>query len=114
MNKELTNLAKNFRIQKNERCKLNSILRRFETESSEKLSANSDLKLVIEGFRSTVHFDDKKDSDSKILTEHIKAHMGIMKRTPLVGQELMGLVDNVARPLNFKLDSLMLNKLGHY
>ena len=40
--------------------------------------------------------------------------MGIMRRTPLEGQEMMGLIDDKAQALNFKVSAQLLEKLGPY
>ena len=41
-------------------------------------------------------------------------HMSISKRTSLEGQEMMGLVDEKAQALGFKLSAQLLEKLGPY
>ena len=95
MNKELRILSKDATTQNNEKCKINSVLHVFEAQSAERLSANSNLALVMEGFRSTAHFDEKSP-DARLLTEQIKTHMAVIKRTPLEGQEMMGfLMENL-------------------
>ena len=113
MNKELTILAKEADMQNNEKCKLNSVLRVFETQSNERLEANNNLKLVMEGFKSSAHFD-KEHADERLLTEQIKAHMTIIKRTPLIGQDMMGIHDEKPIKLGFQLSPEVIEKLGKF
>ena len=67
----------------------------------------------MEGFKSSAHFDEKHP-DERLLTEQIKTHMTVIKRTPLAGQEMMGVLD--AKPVNvgFKLSPEVIEKLGKF
>ena len=104
MNKELTLLSKEADLQNNKKCKINSVLRVLETHSNEKFDANNNLKMVMEGFKSSANFD-KDQADARLLTEQIKTHMTISKCTvtPLIGQDMMGILEEKPIKLGFQL-----------
>ena len=112
LNKELQSLAKESESQKNEKFRLNSILRLIEERKTEKINANTNLKLVMEGFKSSVNFD-KDHVDERMVAEAIKFHMNQMKQPPLVGKDVMGV--NEGRPVKmYTLTPEMIDKLGKF
>ena len=66
--------------------------------------------MVMEGFKSSANFE-KEQADSRLLTDQIKAHMTITKHTPLVGQDMIGILDDKPIKLGFQLSPLLLEKL---
>ena len=64
LNRELQSLAKESETQKSEKLRLSSILRLMDERENEKINANTNLKLVMEGFKSSVNFD-KEHVDEK-------------------------------------------------
>ena len=109
MNKELTILSKEADMQNNEKCKLNSVLRVLGTHSNERFEANNNLKLVMAGFKSSAHFD-KEHADERLLTEQVKAHMTISKHTPLIGQDMIGILEEKPIKLGFQLTPKLIEK----
>ena len=95
-------MAKDTEIQNNEKYRLTSILRIIEAQENERLDANNNLRLVMEGFKSTALFD-KDHVDERIIADAIKAHMTQMKQPPLVGQDVMGVNDGRAVMLGYVL-----------
>ena len=47
---------------------------------------------MMEGFKSSVNFD-KEHVDKILIAEAIKAHMNIMKSPPVIGKDIMGIID---------------------
>ena len=88
MSKAITTLAKDIKTQNNEKFRLNSTKRMFDTQNTERRGANHNLQMVMAGFKSSVNVNNQ--SDSKALIDHLKAHMNATNSTPLVGQELVG------------------------
>ena len=76
-------------------------------------TANNNLKLVMEGLKSSAHFD-KEHADERLLTEQIKAHITIIKCTPLIGQDMMGVHDEKPVKIGFKLTPEVIEKLGKF
>ena len=112
LNKELQSLAKESEFQKNEKIRLNSILQVIEERETEKIDANTSLKLVMEGFKSSVSFD-KEHVDKRNIAEAIKFHMTQMKQPPLIGKDVMGA--NEGRPVRlYVLSPEMIEKLGKF
>ena len=71
------------------------------------------MRLIIEGFKSTVLFD-KDHVDERIIADTIKAHMTQMKQPPLIGQDVMGVNDGRAVKLGYVLTPEMIEKLGKF
>ena len=113
MNKGLIILAKDMEMQNNEKCKLNSTMRVFETQSNERRDASNNLKMVMEGFKSSVNVE-RDQTDVKMLIDQIKAHMTATMSTPLVGQDLTGIHDNKAVSLGIKLTQELIQKHGRF
>ena len=67
----------------------------------------------MEGFKSSAHFD-KEHADERLLTDQIKAHMTIIKHTPLIGQDMMGVIEDKPISLGFKLSPELIEKLGKF
>ena len=70
--------------------------------------------MVLTGFRASVNVNED-NADSKVLIDTLKAHMSETKKSPLIGQELVGLQSD-GQPVNLcvNLSSDMLQKLGRY
>ena len=64
-------------------------MRIIEDRENERLDANNSLKLIMEGFKSSVDFD-KDHVDEQMIADAIKFHMTQMKQPPLVGKDVMG------------------------
>ena len=112
MTKAITTLTKDIESQNNEKFRLNSTKRIFDTQNTEKRDASHNLQMVMAGFKSSVNVNDQ--SDSKALIEHLKVHMNATNSTPLVGQELVGIQDGQAVKLRINLSKDMLQKLGRF
>ena len=67
----------------------------------------------MEGFKSSAHFD-KEQADARLLTEQIKMHMTVSKRTPLIGQHMIGILEEKPIKLGFQLSPELIKKLGQY
>ena len=113
LNTELTFLSKEVDLQNNEKAKITGVLHILETTSKDKIVANNNLKMVMEGFKSSANFE-KEQADSRLLTDQIKAHMTITKHTPLVGQDMVGVLDDKPIKLGFQLSPLLLEKLKQF
>ena len=67
----------------------------------------------MEGFKSSAHFD-KDQADARLLTEQIKTHMTISKCTPLIGQDMVGILEEKPIKLGFQLSPELIEKLGQF
>ena len=86
----------------------------LDTQYTERLNAQRHLQMVLTAFRASVNVAEDQ-ADSKGLIDTLKAHMSATKKTPLVGQELVGLQsDGSPVTLRVPLSSDMLQKLGRY
>ena len=84
----------------------------MEERETEKINAKTNLKLVMEGFKSSVNFD-KDHVDERMVAEAIKFHMTQMKQPPLIGKDVMGA--NEGRPVKvYTLTPEMVDKLGKF
>ena len=110
LNRELQSLAKESEWQKNEKFRLNGILRIIEERETEKIDANTSSRLIMEGFQSLVNFD-KEHVDERMIADAIKIHMTQMKQPPLIGKEVMRV--NEGKPVKlYVLSPEMIEKLG--
>ena len=64
MSKAITTLAKDIEAQNNEKFRLNSTKRMFDTQNTEKRDANHNLQMVMAGFKSSVNVNDQSDLKS--------------------------------------------------
>ena len=112
MNKEITILGKDIETQNNEKFRLNSTMRVFDSQANERREASNNLQIVMAGFKSSVNVGDQ--SNVKMLIDHIKANMTATNSTPLVGQDLTGIHDNKAVSLGIKLSQESIHKLGKF
>ena len=84
MTKAITTLTKDIESQNNEKFRLNSTKRLFDTQNTERRNADHNLQMVITGFKASVNVN-KDHADSRVLIDTLKAHMNATKNTPLVG-----------------------------
>ena len=113
MNKELTILGKDMETQNNEKFKLNSTMRVFDSQANEKREVSNNLQMVMAGFKSSVNVE-RDQTDVKTLIDHIKAHMTATNSTPLVGQDLTGIHEGKPVSIGIKLSQETINKLGKF
>ena len=114
MNKTIADLKKEIDSQNNDKFQLNNTKRLLDTQNTERLNAQRNLQMVLTAFRASVNVAEDQ-ADSKAMIETLKTHMSITKKTPLLGQELVGLQSD-GQPVNLcvNLSSDMLQKLGRY
>merc|ERR1712240_109689 len=67
---------------------------------------------MMECFKSSVKFD-KEHADANMTAEAIKAHMNIMKSRPVIGKDIMGIIDGKPIP-QYNLNQAMIDKLGKF
>ena len=114
MNKTIATLNREIDSQNNEKFQLNNTKRLLDTQNTERLNAQRHLQMVLTAFRASVNVPEDQ-AESKEITEALKIHMNITKKTPLVGQELVGIQsDGSPVTLRVPLSSDMLKKLGRY
>ena len=114
MNKTIATLNREIDYQNNEKFQLNNKKRLLDTQYTERLNAQRHLQLVLTAFRASVNFPEDQ-TENKDIAEALKTHMTITKKTPLVGQELVGIQsDGSPVTLRVPLSSDMLQKLSRY
>ena len=114
MTKAIATLNKDIESQNNEKFRLNNTKQLFDTQNTERTKAQHNLQMVLTGFRASVNVNEDH-ADSKGLIDTLKAHMSATKKTPLVGQELVGLQsDGQPVKLRVNLTNDMLQKLGRF
>ena len=112
MNKTIADLKKEIDSQNNDKFQLNNKKKVLDTQYTERLNAQRHLQLVLTVFIASVNFTEDQ-TENKDIAEALKTHMTIIKKTPLVGQELIGLQsDGSTVTLRVPLSSDMLKKLG--
>ena len=113
MNKDLIILGKDMETQNNEKFRLNSTMRVFDSQANEKREASNNLQMVMAGFKSSVNVE-RDQTDVKMLIDQIKTHMTATMSTPLVGQDLTGINEGKSVSLGIKLSQETINKLGKF
>ena len=113
MSKAITTLAKDIKAQNNEKFRLNSTKRMFDTQNTEKRDASHNLQIVMAGFKSSVNVE-RDQTNVKMLIDQIKTHMTATMSTPLVGQDLTGINEGKSVSLGIKLSQETINKLGKF
>ena len=89
MNITITDLKKEIESHNNNKFQLINKKKALDAQSSEKISAQRNLSMVLTAFITSVKFD-KDQAESKSIADALKLHMTITKKTPLVGQQLQG------------------------
>ena len=114
MNITITDLKKEIESHNNDKFQLINKKKALDAQSSEKISAQRNLSMVLTAFITSVKFDEDQ-AESKSIADALKLHMTIMKKTPLVGQQLQGRQsDGSVVTLRHPLTTDMLKKLGTY
>ena len=114
MNITITDLKKEIESHNNDKFQLINKKKALDAQSSEKISTQRNLSMVLTAFIASVKFDEDQ-AESKGIAEALKLHMTITKKTPLVGQQLTGhQTDGSTVTLRHPLTTDMLKKLGTY
>ena len=114
MNRTITDLKKEIESQNNDKFQLNNKKKVLDAQYTERVNTQRHLQLVLTVFIASVNFTEDQ-TESKDIADALKTHMTIMKKTPLVGQQLTGRQsDGSTVTLRHPLTSDMLKKLGTY
>ena len=114
MNRTITDLKKEIESQNNDKFQLNNKKKVLDAQYTERVNTQRHLQLVLTAFIASVNFTEDQ-TESKDIADALKTHMTIMKKTPLVGQQLTGRQsDGSTVTLRVPLSSDMLKKLGKY